>query len=96
MATTSRRRRQRTASSAAKPQRTFSELQTAPQTNSGRTCPRCGENEKAGNVGVRLNKREGGQTKQVTSRHIAMCESCCIEVYEELAGRLQDSANGME
>lgn len=97
MATTAPRRRRRTTTApAAKPTRSFSEFGGGRKNTPGTICPRCKENEKAGNVGVRLNERmeEGGNMRQVTSRHISFCESCCIEVYEQLVGELEGEANG--
>lgn len=93
MATTSRTRRRRTtgAAPAAAKERSFADYGTKRVNTPGNICPRCKENEKAGNVGVRMNEKteEGGNMRQVTSRHIQFCEPCCIAVYEELVGGLE-------
>ena len=92
MATSTRRTRTR---SAAKPATTksFADFDNGRTQQNGSLCPRCRESKRDGNVGIRLNRTEGGRYKQLTSRSIAMCETCCIEVYEDLMKTLESEAN---
>lgn len=62
-----------------------------------RSCPRCGEEVKAGAVTVRLMEFRDGQAHRfdgVASRQISMCEACCVEVYDTLVDGLDSEANG--
>lgn len=60
-------------------------------------CPRCGVEAKAGQVQIRLSEFKDGDPSrytQITSRAITMCETCSVEVYEELVGTLNAEGNG--
>lgn len=60
-------------------------------------CPRCRTGQTAGSVGVQIRQRYAGKQKgdkTLGSMTRALCETCTIQVYEELTGLYADLLRG--